>query len=140
MNPHFEPDFRCEFGRNISVGDYFYANFDCITLDGGKITIGDYVLFGPRVGIFTTNHAMDALERQHGACYAKPVTIGNNVWLGANVTVNQGVTIGDNTIIGSGSVVRKSIPANVVAVGVPCRVLREITDKDLTGYMTSGLV
>ncbi|MBA3926123.1 hypothetical protein HPK16_07190 [Listeria sp. W9-0585] len=83
---------------------------------------------------------MDALERQHGACYAKPVTIGNNVWLGANVTVNQGVTIGDNTIIGSGSVVRKSIPANVVAVGVPCRVLREITDKDLTGYMTSGLV
>lgn len=134
ISAHFEPNFRCEFGRNITLGENFYANFDCIMLDGGKITIGDNVLFGPRTGIFTSNHAIDPTERANGACYAKPVTIGNNVWFGANVTVNQGVTIGDNTVIGSGSVVTKSIPANVVAAGVPCRVIRSITEKDRTDY------
>ncbi|WP_454853048.1 sugar O-acetyltransferase [Promicromonospora soli] len=81
-NAHFEPTFRCEFGFNISVGDNFYANFDCVMLDGGGITIGDNVLFGPRVGIFTSNHAFDPSERAAGACYAKPVVIGNNVWIG----------------------------------------------------------
>ena len=116
---HFEPNFRCEFGYNISIGNNFYANFDCIMLDGGGIEIGDNVLFGPRVGIYTSNHAMDAWERTHGACYAKPVRIGNNVWVGAGVHINQGVTIGDNTIIGSGSVITKDIPANVVAAGGP---------------------
>ena len=131
---HFEPNFRCEFGYNISIGNNFYANFDCIMLDGGGIEIGDNVLFGPRVGIYTSNHAMDAWERVHGACYAKPVKIGNNVWLGAGVHINQGVTIGDNTIIGSGSVITKDIPANVVAAGVPCKVIRAITEKDRTGY------
>lgn len=131
---HFEPTFRCEFGFNISVGDHFYANFDCVMLDGGGITIGDHVLFGPRVGIYTTNHAVDAAERAAGACYAKPVTIGDHVWVGGGVTINQGVTIGDNAIIGSGSVVTRPIPANVIAVGVPARVLREITEADRTGY------
>lgn len=139
-NAHFEPTFRCEFGCNISLGENFYANFDCIMLDGAKITIGDNVLFGPRVGIFTTNHAIDPLERAQGACYAKPVTIGNNVWFGANVTVNQGVTVGDNTVIGSGSVITKDIPANVVAAGVPCNVLREITEHDKTDYLINGLL
>lgn len=132
---HFEPVFRCEFGYNISIGDNFYANFDCIMLDGGGIEIGDNVLFGPRVGIYTSNHATDAAERVAGACYAKPVKIGNNVWIGAGVHINQGVTIGDNTIIGSGSVITKGIPANVVAAGVPCKVIREITEKDKTGFM-----
>ena len=127
---HFELNFRCEFGYNISIGNNFYANFDCIMLDGGGIEIGDNVLFGPRVGIYTSNHAMDAWERTHGACYAKPVRIGNNVWVGAGVHINQGVTIGDNTIIGSGSVITKDIPANVVAAGVPCKVIREITVAD----------
>ncbi|WP_308285409.1 sugar O-acetyltransferase [Actinoplanes hulinensis] len=131
---HFEPTFRCEFGFNISVGDHFYANFDCVMLDGGGITIGDHVLFGPRVGIYTSNHAVDAAERAAGACYAKPVVIGNNVWVGGGVTINQGVTIGDGAIIGSGSVVTKSVPPGVIAAGVPARVLREITGADKTGY------
>lgn len=131
---HFEPTFRCEFGFNIEIGDNFYANFDCIILDGGGISIGNNVLFGPRVGIYTSNHAIDAKERIAGGCYAKPVKIGNNVWIGAGVIINQGVTIGDNTIIGSGSVITKDIPANVVAVGVPCKVIREITEEDKTGF------
>lgn len=131
----FEPDFRCEFGSNIHIGKNFYANFDCILLDGAEIKIGDQVLFGPRVGIFTTNHATDPQERAMGGCYSKPVSIGNNVWLGANVVVNQGVEIGENTIIGSGSVVTKSIPANVIAVGNPCKVLRKITAADKTNYL-----
>lgn len=133
-NVHFEPIFRCEFGYNISIGNNFYANFDCVMLDGGGIEIGNNVLFGPKVGIYTANHATDAWERSNGACYAKPVKIGNNVWVGAGVHINQGVTVGDNTIIGSGSVVTKDIPANVVAAGVPCKVIREITEADKTGY------
>ena len=132
---HFEPTFRCEFGFNITVGDYFYANFDCVMLDGGGITIGDRVLFGPRVGIYTSNHAIDAGERAAGACYAKPVTIGDHVWVGGDVTINPGVSIGAGTVVGSGSVVTRSLPPGVVAVGSPARVLREITDADRTGYL-----
>jgi maltose O-acetyltransferase len=131
---HFEPTFRCEFGRNIRIGNNFYANFDCVMLDGGGIEIGDDVLFGPRVGIYTSNHAIDAAERAGGACYAKPVKIGNRVWIGAGVHINHGVSIGDGAIIGSGSVVTKDIPAGVIAAGVPCKVLREITEDDKTGY------
>ena len=131
---YFEPNFRCEFGFNISVGKQFYANFDCVMLDGEGIEIGDHVLFGPRVGIYTSNHAIDAQERAAGGCYAKKVTIGNNVWIGAGVHINQGVTIGDNSIIGSGSVINKDIPANVIAAGVPCKVIREITEADKTGF------
>ena len=136
---HFEPTFRCEFGHNITVGDNFYANFDCIMLDGAEINIGNNVLFGPRVGIYTSNHAIDSKERIAGGCYAKSVNIGNKVWIGAGVHINQGVTIGDNTIIGSGSVITKSIPANVIAAGVPCRVIREITEKDRTGFEVESL-
>lgn len=131
---HFEPSFRCEFGFNISIGDNFYANFDCVMLDGGGIEIGNNVLLGPRVGIYTSNHAIDPAERVAGGWYAKPVKIGNNVWVGGGVNINQGVTIGDNTVIGSGSVVTRSIPANVVAAGVPCRVIRKITEVDRTGF------
>lgn len=131
---HFEPTFRCEFGRNITIGNNFYANFDCVMLDGGGIEIGDDVLFGPRVGIYTSNHAIDASERAAGACYAKPVKIGNRVWVGAGVHINQGVTIGEGAVIGSGSVITKDIPAGVVAAGVPCKVIRPITDADKTGF------
>jgi maltose O-acetyltransferase len=131
---YFEPTFRCEFGFNIRIGDHFYANFDCVMLDGGGVTIGDHVLFGPRVGIYTSNHAIDAGERAAGGCYAKPVTIGNHVWVGGGVTINPGVRVGDNSIIGSGSVVTRPIPAGVVAAGNPARVLREITDADRTGF------
>lgn len=134
QNVHLEPEFRCEFGCNITIGDHFWANLDCVMLDCAEIVIGDHVLFGPRVGIYTANHAVDAWERINGACYAKPVKIGNNVWVGAGVHITPGVTIGDNTIIGAGSVVTKDIPANVIAAGVPCRVIREITEADKTGY------
>ncbi|GAA1629369.1 sugar O-acetyltransferase [Actinoplanes couchii] len=132
---HFEPTFRCEFGFNISVGDAFYANFDCVLLDGGGISIGDNVLFGPRVGIYTSNHAIDAAERVAGGCYAKPVTIGDRVWVGGGVTINPGVTIGSDSIIGSGSVVTRAVPAGVIAVGNPARVLREITEGDKSGFV-----
>lgn len=131
---HFEPRLRCEFGFNISIGAKFYANFDCVILDGGEVTIGDDVLFGPRVGIYTSNHAIHADERAAGACYAKPVTIGSRVWVGGGVNINPGVTIGDNAIIGSGSVVTKDVPPNVIAAGVPCRVIRSITEADRTGF------
>ena len=131
---YFEPNMRCEFGYNISIGNHFYANFDCVLLDGGGIEIGNNVLFGPRVGIYTSNHAIDAQERIAGGCYAKKVKIGNPVWIGGGVQINQGVTIGDNTIIASGSVVTKSILENVIAGGVPCKVIRKITEADKTGF------
>jgi maltose O-acetyltransferase len=134
---HFEPTFRCEFGYNISIGRNFFANFDCVLLDGSTITIGDNVLFGPRVGIYTSNHAADPRERAAGACYAKPVTIGDDVWMGGGVTVNPGVTIGAGSIIGSGSVVTKDIPAGVVAAGNPARIIRAITEADVTGFVKS---
>ncbi len=133
-NVYFEPNMRCEFGYNISIGNHFYANFDCVMLDGGGIEIGDNVLFGPRVGIYTSNHAIDAQERIAGGCYSKKVKIGNAVWIGGGVQTNQGVTIGDNTIIASGSVVTKSIPENVIAGGVPCKVIRKITEADKTDF------
>lgn len=134
---HFEPNVRCEFGFNISIGHSFYANFDCVMLDGGEITIGDHVLLGPRVGIYTSNHAIDPAERVAGGCYARPVKIGNRVWVGGGVQITQGVTIGDDSIIGSGSVVTRSIPAGVIAAGVPCKVLRAITAADRTGFRSA---
>ena len=132
--PDLNPNFRCEFGRNIHVGDYFYANYDTVILDGAKVTIGDRVLFGPKVGLYTSNHSFDARERELGGCIAKPISIGNRCWLAANVTVLPGVTIGDDVIIGAGSVVTHDIPSNVIAVGNLCHVLREITEADKIGF------
>ena len=132
---HFEPNFRCEFGFNISIGNNFFANFDCIMLDGNLITIGDNVLLGPRVGLYTANHALDPQERLMGGCYAHPIVIEDNVWVGAGVHIMGGVTVGRNSVIGAGSVVTKSIPENVIAAGVPCKVIREITDEDKTGFL-----
>lgn len=131
---HFEPNFRCEFGFNITIGSHFFANFDCIMLDGNRITIGNHVLLGPRVGLYTANHALDAQERMWGGCYARPITIQDNVWVGAGVHIMGGVTIGANSVIGAGSVVTSDIPDHVIAAGVPCKVLRAITEKDRTGY------
>lgn len=129
-NSYIEPPFRCDYGCHITIGKHFYANYDCIILDVCRVTIGDHVLFGPRVGIYTAGHPVDAEIRNSGLEYGKPVTIGSNVWVGANVAINPGVTIGNNVIIGSGSVVTKSIPDNVIAAGNPCKVLRAITQED----------
>lgn len=131
---NFEPTFRCEFGRNIHLGSRFFANFDCVMLDGALITVGDDVLLGPKVGLYTSNHALDPAERAAGACHARPVTIGSNVWIGGGATVLQGVTIGASAVIGAGSVVTRDVPPNAIAAGNPARVLRQITDADRTGY------
>lgn len=133
-DPIVAPNFRCEFGRNISIGDHFYANYDCVMLDGAPISIGNHVLFGPKVGLYTSNHLFDPIERRTGGCIAKPISVGDDVWLAANVTVLPGVTIGRNTIIGAGSVVTHDIPSGVIAAGNPCQILRKITVEDRTGF------
>lgn len=125
-----EPPFFCDYGPNISVGENFYANHNLIILDGAPVTIGDNVFIAPNVGLHTAGHPIDADRRNKGLEYALPITIGNNVWIGASVTIIPSVTIGDNTVIGAGSVVTRDIPADVVAVGNPCRVLRKITEED----------
>lgn len=127
---YFEPPVHFDYGCNTYVGENFYANFDCIILDVNKVVIGDNVMFGPRVNVFTAGHPVDAEIRAEELEYGYQITIGSNVWVGGNSTINPGVTIGDNVVIGSGSVVTKDIPSNVVAAGNPCRVIREITDKD----------
>ncbi|WP_334352379.1 sugar O-acetyltransferase [Companilactobacillus sp. HBUAS56257] len=134
QKPFLNPNFRCEFGRNIHVGDNFYANYDCVILDGAPVNIGNSVLFGPKVGLYTSNHLFDPNEREIGGCIAKPITIGNRTWLAANVTVLPGVTIGNDVIIGAGSVVTHDIPDRVIAAGNPCKVIREITNDDKTGF------
>ena len=137
-NARFERFFRCEFGFNISVGDNFFANYDCVMLDCNDIIIGDNVMFGPNVTIATPVHPLLAEERAvqqfpdgyYDLEYAKPITICDDVWLASNVVVNGGVTIGKGSVIGSGSVVTRDIPAGVIAVGNPCRVLRKLTPED----------
>lgn len=129
-NPVIEPPFYCDYGVNITIGDNFYANHNLIILDGADVVIGDNVFLAPNVGIYTAGHPLDAERRNQGLEYASPVTIGNNVWIGADVSIVPGITIGNNVVIGAGSVVVKDIPSGVLAVGNPCRVVREITEKD----------
>lgn len=129
-NCYIEPPFHCDYGCRISVGDNFYANYDAIIIDVNDVIIGDNVLLGPRVGIYTAGHPIDADIRNELLEYGKKIKIGNNVWVGGNTVFNPGVTVGDNVVIGSGSVVTKDIPSNVIAAGNPCRVLREITRED----------
>ncbi|PRR82071.1 sugar O-acetyltransferase [Clostridium vincentii] len=133
-----EPPFRCDYGYNISVGKNFYSNYNCIILDCAKVTIGDNVLFAPNVSLFTAGHPIDAEIRNSGVEYAFPITIGNNVWIGGGVIVTPGVTIGDNVVIGAGSVVTKDIPAGVIAVGNPCKVIREISENDKKYYFKNN--
>lgn len=133
-----EPDFRCEFGKNITVGDDVYINFGCVILDCGQVSIGNGVLIGPNVGIFSGNHVTDAEERAEGGLVPRPVTIGNRVWICGNVSIVPGVRIGDDSIVGAGSVVTHDIPPGVLAAGNPCRVLRMISEKDKTGYKKPG--
>lgn len=125
-----EQPFHCDYGYNISVGEHFYANHNCVILDCAKVTIGHHVFLAPNVGIYTATHPLDAETRNQFLESAKPVTIGDNVWIGGGVTIVPGVTIGDNTVIGAGSVVVKDIPSNVLAVGNPCKPVRTITPEE----------
>ena len=125
-----EHPFYCDYGYNISVGENFYSNFNLVILDEATVTIGDNVFIAPNVGIYTSSHPLDAEQRNLGLETAYPVRIGNNVWIGAGVQILPGVSIGNNSVIGAGSVVNKSIPANVLAVGNPCREVREIEETE----------
>ncbi|MEM9258823.1 MAG: sugar O-acetyltransferase, partial [Bacteroidota bacterium] len=115
---------------NVHWGENAYANFGCIFLDAAPIYVGKNVMMAPAVKLFTATHPIDATERNTGIEFAHPIRIGDNVWLGGGAIVNPGVSIGENTVIGSGSVVTKNIPANVVAAGNPCRVIRNIPQKE----------
>lgn len=125
-NVEIEPPFHCDYGYNIFAGDHLYMNFGCVILDCNEVHIGDNVMFATYVHITAAYHPIDPEVRLTGRELAAPVHIGNNVWLGSGVIVCPGVTIGDNTTIGAGSVVVKDIPANCVAVGNPCKVIRTL--------------
>lgn len=132
------PPFYCDKGPQIQIGKHFYANTGLLILDEAPVNIGNDVFIAPRVCIYTAGHPIDAEVRNMELEYAKPVTIGDNVWIGGNVIINPGITIGSNVVIGSGSVVTKNIPDGVVAAGNPCRVIREITADD-TKYWNDEL-
>jgi len=129
-----EPPFRCDYGYNIEIGENFYSNYNLIILDCAKVLIGDNVMIGPNVSIYTAGHPVHYEIRNQGYEYTVPVSIGNNVWIGGNAVINPGVTIGDNSVIGSGSVITKDIPGNVIAAGNPCKVLRGINEEDKLYY------
>ncbi len=122
--------FWCDYGKNIELGENFYANHNLIILDGAKVVFGDNVFIAPNCIFSTAGHTIDYNRRNKGLEFAKPIIVENNVWIGAHVTVLPGVKIGSGSVIGAGSVVNKDIPSNVVAVGNPCKVLRSITEKD----------
>lgn len=126
--------FWCDYGYNISVGENFYANHNCVILDAARVTFGDNVFIAPNCCFSTAGHPLDVEQRNAGLEIALPIAVGNNVWFGAGVTVVPGVTIGDNAIIGAGSIVTRDIPPDVVAAGNPCRVLRVITEEDAKKY------
>lgn len=125
-----EPPMHLAYGKNVLIGNYFYANFNMTIVDDIEVTIGEHVMFGPNVTLSVTGHPIHPDMREHGRQFSKPIYIGNHVWIGAGAIILPGITIGDNSVIGAGSIVTRDVPANVVAVGNPCRVLREITDRD----------
>ncbi len=121
-----EQPFVCDYGYNIEIGENFYANHNLVILDANKVKFGDNVFIAPNCGFYTAGHPINADMRNEGLEYAKPIEIGNDVWIGGNVVVLPGVKIGNNVVIGAGSIVNKDIPSNSVAVGNPCRVIKEI--------------
>ncbi|MCA1921673.1 DapH/DapD/GlmU-related protein, partial [Buttiauxella noackiae] len=128
LDAYIEPSFRCDYGYNIFLGKNFYANFDCVILDVCPVHIGENCMLAPGVHIYTATHPLDAVTRNSGVEFGKPVTIGNNVWIGGRAVINPGVTIGDNVVIGAGSVVTKDIPANSVVAGNPARLIKMVPD------------
>lgn len=133
----FSP-FYCDYGRNIEIGENFFANHNLVILDGAKVTIGDNVFVGPNCCFSTAGHPIDKEQRNEGLEFAYPITIGDNVWIGANVVMLPNVKIGNNSVIGAGSVVTHDIPPDVIAVGNPCKVSRKITLEDRNKYKKSS--
>lgn len=131
---YIEPPLHANWGCHTHFGNHVYANFNLTLVDDGDIFVGDNVMFGPNVTLATAGHPVEPERRRLGMQFNIPIHIGNNVWIGTGSIILPGVTIGDNTVIGAGSVVTKDIPANVVAVGNPCRILREIGEKDKLYY------
>lgn len=120
--------FRCDYGDLISIGKDCYINFGCVILDCNHVKIGDYVLIGPNTQIYAVGHPLDPILRRQKTGVSKPITIADGVWIGGGSMICAGVSIGENTVVGAGSVVNKSLPANVIAVGNPCRVLRTLEE------------
>ena len=130
VNLWLQPPFYCDYGTNLCIGDNVFFNFNCVVLDVMRVEVGSRTLIGPNVQIYTATHPMNHLERAAGLEYARPVTIGQDVWIGGSAVICPGVTIGDRSVIGAGSVVTKDIPPDVFAAGNPCRVIRELTSPD----------
>lgn len=126
-----EPSFHCDYGFNIHTHGFVFMNYNCVILDTSPVHIGNGVFIAPNVTLACSAHAIHPEQRKNGIGTSAPITIKDNVWIGAGVTVCAGVTIGEGAVIGAGSVVNKDIPDHVVAVGAPCKVLRKITDEDL---------
>lgn len=129
-----EAPFHCDYGKNIQVGDNFFANYNLTVLDVGQVKIGDNVLMGPNVSIYAAGHPIHPDARRSGYEYGQAVNIGSDVWLGGSVVILGGVTIGEGTVVAAGSVVTRDLPPNVVAAGNPCRVVRPITEADRNFY------
>lgn len=125
-NVRVQPPFYCDYGINISVGDNFFANYGCIILDVNKVTIGKNCILAPNVSLFSATHPVRAEERYNGVELGKPITIGDNCWIGGGAVINPGVTLGDNVVVASGAVVTKSFGSNVVIGGNPAKIIKEL--------------
>ena len=123
-----QPPFYCDYGYNLQIGERVFFNFNCVVLDVALVTIGRCTMFGPNAQIYTATHPMNHLERSSGREYAKPIVIGEDVWIGGSAVICPGVTIGNRSVIGAGSVVTKDIPNDVFAAGNPCRVIKHLTE------------
>lgn len=125
-----QPPFYCDYGSNMIIGENVFFNFNCVVLDVTYVKIGSRTLFGPNVQIYTATHPVDYRERSSGLEFAKPISIGEDVWVGGSAIICPGVTVGERTIIGAGSVVTRDIPPGVFAAGNPCNVIRELTQQE----------
>ena len=138
---YIEPPFHANFGgKHVHFGKNIYANFNLTLVDDTHIYVGDYTMFGPNVTVATAGHPILPELRKEGYQYNASITIGKNCWIGAGAIILPGITIGDNVVIGAGSIVTKDIPSNVIAVGNPCKVLREVNDQDKQYYFKNRMI